>query len=52
MDKEQWVQIEIQQITVQHKKELFSHEHGPTLEQVAQRGYGVSILEGIQHGLE
>lgn len=51
MAKRQWTQTEIQEILFKHKKApqtLFLHEDAQALAQVAQRGYGVSILADIQ----
>lgn len=47
-DEKQRAQTEIQEIPVKHKKKLFYHKSGQTLEQDAQ-GCGVSSLEDVQN---
>ncbi|KAK4832344.1 hypothetical protein QYF61_021873 [Mycteria americana] len=48
-DQRQWAQTKTQEIPFKHMKKLFYHEGGETLQKVAQRGCGVSILEDIQN---
>lgn len=45
----QWTQTEIQKILLEHQKHSFHRQGYWTLEQVAQRDYGDSILGDIQN---
>jgi len=48
-DERQWAEFERKEISFKHKKNTFYCERGQTLEQVAQRGRGASILAGTQN---
>ena len=47
-DKGQWAQTEAQEVPAEHEEELLSSEGDGALEQVAQRGCGVSFSGVIE----
>ena len=48
-DRRQQTQVEVQEIPVRYHRKCFHYEDGQTLDQVAQRGYGIPILGDIQN---
>lgn len=47
-DEKQWEQPKIQEIPLKHSEHCFYSKGGQTLEQVAQKGSGISILEELK----